>query len=126
VTIEYKIRFEADGVTITQRVEPDGATAPLKNTGSGDQGGITTLGNSQSESRAAAAGAGGNSSQAGGSAGSPPITGGGGPALRPLSAETPPDTGGGGPGLGGAQVVILGPLVIGAPAPRAKGAAAGD
>lgn len=91
--IEYKIKFEEDGLTITQRVEPDASdSAPVARTA--QTGGLT----GRSLGSAFEAGEGGGPEDRigpGGGPGDPIGPGGEGPGARPI--------------------IILGPIIVGAP-----------
>jgi hypothetical protein len=134
--IEYKIKFEQDGVTITQRVEPDdSANAPVvQNTpGAGlfghslgkvfgsHAGALASGGEAGPTGPGGEAGATGPGGEAGptGPGGSKPgnlFGSGSGVAANPLASggEAGP-TGPGGTGTNGRPIIILGPIVVGGP-----------
>jgi hypothetical protein len=95
MVIEYKIKFEEDGVTITQSVNPGAANAK-------DEGG---------NGLEVPPDKGGNGLEV------PPDKGGNGLEVPPDKGgnglEVPPDKGGTGLGRGRLIAVVLGPLVIG-------------
>jgi len=95
--IEYKIKFEEDGVTITQRVEPDSSgSAPVERTI--PPSGLTgrSLGRAFEAPPGRSGQDGKDQSGTGGGPGDPTGPGGQGPGTRPT--------------------IILGPIVVGAPA----------
>jgi hypothetical protein len=104
--IEYKIKFEKDGLTIAQHIEPNSApAAPPKATVSGLPAAQQELGPVASNPLVTAAG---------------PIDkpGGGGPVDKP-GGGGPIDKPGGG-GFGTAPIFILGPIVFSNAAPESK------
>jgi hypothetical protein len=103
--IEHKIKLETNGLTITQRIESDFQTPPVKNQAGLEQ---RVLGASFGASKAA-------------SAVNPPsaatkhVGGGNG-------AERPGGPGGGGPGdVGSGPVTIIGPIILTYPPHSAAG-----
>jgi hypothetical protein len=89
--IEYKIKFEKDGLTITQRVEQSGSTAQVK-PGTPVEGNL--LPKSKEEIVAA-------------------------PATKPRSGAGPNDETGdtGAGGFGSAPIILIGPIVLCHPHP---------
>ena len=89
--VEYKIKFEKDGLTITQRLEPSGSTAQVKP-------GVPVEGNLLPKLKAEIVAA---------------------PATQPLAGGDPTDgpSSGTGPDLGTAPIILIGPIVLCHPHP---------
>jgi hypothetical protein len=100
MVIEYKIKFDDDGVTVTQSVDPGT-----------DQGG----GGPGEDPSSGGGGPGEDPSSGGGGPGEDPNKGGGGPGEDPTKGGGPGDdpSKGGGGRRGRVMAVVLGPLIIG-------------
>src|SRR5258708_1959860 len=106
--IEYKIKFENDGLTITQRVEPGASrTQPAK------QSVFSGVTHSKHLSRSFAASVGGGPGDETGT--------GGGPGDETGTGGGPGDETGTGGGPGSGPVTILGPFIMGGLNPRDRG-----
>jgi hypothetical protein len=107
MTVDYKIKIESGGVSITQHV--DGAAPEVSGKSKANSGMLTLLGTSFASSKAAAAaraaGQGGNAPGDIGGGGNPPGDIGGG-------GNAPGDIGGGGGAPAQGQIVIFGPVVV--------------
>src|ERR1035441_7629707 len=97
--IEYKIRFDDDGVTISQRIEPGASEGSVRVTTGGDDSGVTAK---ELPSFQMAAQAASDDSGPGGGTSDKSEVGGG------ISDKS--EVGGGGPDT--APIIIFGPIIV--------------
>jgi hypothetical protein len=106
VTIEYKIKFENGGVSITQQVNTDDSPGNGNAQGTGDS--MTQLGVSYPVTQAAAGQAAGRGGNAPGDIGS----GGNAPGDIGSGGNAPGDIGSGGGLPAQGQIIVFGPIVV--------------